>query len=60
MGRKEINDIDAGVAPPAGKTMAQIGMWLGIINVILFVLAIIGLVIYLIIFVAILGSSAHH
>ena len=47
MGKKEINEIEAGLAPQAGKTMAQIGMWLGIINVILSILAIIVLLILL-------------
>jgi hypothetical protein len=41
VGKKEINAINAGQSPDAGKTMATIGMWLGIINVILSILAII-------------------
>jgi hypothetical protein len=45
LGKKEINDIEAGLAPPTGKTMAQIGMWLGIINVVLSVLVLIGFLI---------------
>lgn len=41
MGKKEINEINAGRSPEAGRTLAKIGMWLGIVNVILTVLAII-------------------
>ena len=59
MGKREINDINAGLAPVAGKTMAQIGMWLGIINVILSALALIGILIYFVVIVAILGTSHH-
>lgn len=35
MGKKEINEINAGRSPEAGRTLAKIGMWLGIVNVIL-------------------------
>ena len=59
MGKREINDINAGLAPASGKTMAQIGMWLGIINVIISALAIIGILIYFVVIVAILGTSHH-
>lgn len=45
MGKKEVNEIDAGRAPIAGRTMAQIGMWLGIINTILTILGLIAVVI---------------
>jgi hypothetical protein len=45
MGKKELNDIEAGLASPSGKTMAQIGMWLGIINVIVSILVVILLII---------------
>lgn len=41
IGKKEINAINAGQSDPSGKTMAQIGMWLGIIQVILSILALI-------------------
>lgn len=41
MGKKEINEINAGRSPQAGMAFAKIGMWLGIINVILSVLALI-------------------
>ncbi|HQY20972.1 MAG TPA: hypothetical protein PLX80_09040 [Ignavibacteria bacterium] len=44
MGKKEINEINAGRSPEAGKTFATIGMWLGIINVILTVLTLIAVV----------------
>lgn len=45
MGKKELNEIEAGLVSPAGKTMAQIGMWLGIINVIVSILALIVIII---------------
>lgn len=41
VGKKELNAIDAGRSPQAGRTMAKIGMWLGIINVILFIIGMI-------------------
>lgn len=41
IGKKEISEINAGRSPEAGKTIATIGMWLGIINVILSIIAII-------------------
>ncbi len=47
IGKREINEINAGRAPEAGRTMATIGMWLGIINVIL---AILGIIIFIILF----------
>jgi hypothetical protein len=40
IGKKELNAITEGRSSIAGKTMAQVGMWLGIIQVILGVLAI--------------------
>lgn len=45
MGKKEINDIDAGLAPMAGRSLASIGMWLGLINTILGIIAIIIVII---------------
>ncbi|MEP7145510.1 MAG: DUF4190 domain-containing protein [bacterium] len=47
MGRRELNEINSGRSSQAGKTFAKIGMWLGIINIILSVLAIIFIVIAL-------------
>jgi len=49
MGKKEINEINAGRSPEAGRMLAKIGMWLGIINLILTVIAIIIAVILLMI-----------
>lgn len=40
MGRNELNAINAGRSPEAGRSLAKIGMWLGIINVVISVLAI--------------------
>lgn len=45
MGKKELAEINAGRSSDAGRMIANIGMWLGIINV---VLAVIGIVIFLI------------
>lgn len=46
MGKKELNAINAGRSPEAGKTMAMIGMWLGIISVVLSILGIIVVILY--------------
>jgi len=40
IGKKELGEIDAGRSPESGRTMAKIGMWLGIVNVILSIIAI--------------------
>lgn len=40
IGKKELGEIDAGRSSENGRTLAKIGMWLGIINVILSVIAI--------------------
>lgn len=45
VGKKELNEINSGRSPEAGRTLANIGMWLGIINVILFILGMIFLAI---------------
>lgn len=55
MGKGELSKIDRGESSEAGRTMAKIGMWLGIVNVILSVLF--GLVYVLIIVLAIATSS---
>lgn len=47
IGKKEISAINAGQSDSAGKTMAQIGMWLGIIQVIVGILALIVILIIL-------------
>ena len=54
MGKGELNKIDRGESPEAGRSMAKIGMWLGIINV---ALSIIGIVIYALIFVIAIATS---
>lgn len=48
MGKKEINAIDAGQSSQAGRTMANIGMWLGIIQVIFTIVALIVVVLLII------------
>ena len=55
MGKGEINKIDRGESAEAGRTMAKIGMWLGIVNVIVCVL--VGLLYLVIIVFAMLSSS---
>jgi hypothetical protein len=54
MGKGELGKIDRGESSEAGRTLAKIGMWLGIVNVILSVLF--GLVYVLIIVLAIATS----
>lgn len=54
VGKKEINAIEEGRSPQAGKVMAQIGMWLGIASTILTVL---GLIFFIIYFVFIVGLA---
>ncbi|MDD5361519.1 MAG: DUF4190 domain-containing protein [Ignavibacteria bacterium] len=58
IGKKEISAIEAGQSDPSGKTMAQIGMWLGIIQVILGILGIIVVIILLAL--GVLGSAINH
>lgn len=47
LGKKEINAINEGRAPEAGRTMATIGMWLGIVHCIL---AVLGLLVFILLF----------
>ena len=47
VGKIEINKINSGRSSQAGKTMATVGMWLGIIQTILGILAIIALIVLL-------------
>ncbi|MBN8585935.1 MAG: DUF4190 domain-containing protein [Ignavibacteria bacterium] len=55
MGKGELGKIDRGESSEAGRTFAKIGMWLGIVNVILSILF--GLVYVLIIVLAIATSN---
>ena len=55
MGKGEINKINRGESSEAGRTMAKIGMWLGIANIIVCVL--VGLLYVLIIVIAMVSSS---
>lgn len=55
MGKGEISKIDRGESSEAGRSMAKIGMWLGIVNVVLSILF--GLVYVLIIVLAIATSK---
>jgi len=50
MGKKELNEINAGRSPEEGRTLANIGMWLGIIHVIIFILIGIAALIFVIFF----------
>lgn len=45
IGKNEIDKINSGQSPESNRTMATIGMWLGIIGVILFAVAIIVFII---------------
>ena len=54
MGKGELNKIDRGESPEAGRSMAKIGMWLGIINVLL---SILGIIIYALIFIIAIATS---
>jgi hypothetical protein len=56
IGKKELNAIAEGRSAQSGKTMAQIGMWLGIIQVIIGALAIIGFLVYLLIVILIASN----
>ena len=47
VGRIEINKINSGRSSQAGKSMATIGMWLGIVQTILGILIIFGLIVLL-------------
>ncbi len=55
MGKGELGKIDRGESAEAGRTMAKIGMWLGIVNVIVCVL--VGLLYLVIILFAMISSS---
>lgn len=54
MGKKELAAIDSGQSSESGRTFANIGMWLGIVNVVLTVLS---LIVVFVLFV-IIGISA--
>jgi hypothetical protein len=56
IGKGEINKINRGESPEAGRTMAKIGMWLGIVNVILSILG--GIIYAGIIVLALLTSDS--
>jgi hypothetical protein len=55
MGKGELGKIDRGESAEAGRMLAKIGMWLGIINVVLSILF--GLVYVLIIVLALVTGS---
>lgn len=55
IGKKELNAIAAGQSSTAGKGMAQVGMWLGIVQVILGIIAI--FVILVIVVIGIISGS---
>ena len=52
IGKGEIKRIDAGQSSAAGRSMAVTGMWLGIAQVIIGVLALIGIGVYFLFIVA--------
>jgi hypothetical protein len=55
MGKGELGKIERGESSEAGRTFAKIGMWLGIVNVILTILA--GLF-YIVVFVLIMATGS--
>jgi hypothetical protein len=55
IGKKEINAINEGRSSEAGRSMATIGMWLGIAHVIL---AVIGFIIFIIVMIFGIFASA--
>lgn len=57
IGKKEMNAIDAGQSSQAGRSMAQVGMWLGIVQVILGVLALIGVLVYFIVILLFVANN---
>ena len=59
IGKMELNKIERGESPDAGKGMAKAGMWLGIINVVLNILAGIALIIYFVFLAAVISTSGH-
>ena len=60
IGKNEIARINAGQSPESNRTMATIGMWLGIVGVILFVIGLIVLGILLALGVFAAASSTHY
>ncbi len=59
IGKNEIAKINAGQSPESNRTMATIGMWLGIVGVILFAIGLIILVILLALGVFAAATSSH-
>lgn len=57
IGSKEIKAIEQGRSDPAGKVMAQIGMWLGIIFTILSILGILFMIIYFVFIIGLVAAS---
>lgn len=57
MGKKELDAIDRGQSSEGGRALAKIGMWLGIVNIILSVL---GIIIYAVLIIFIIGTSAYN
>lgn len=60
MGKKELAAIDRGESPEAGRTLAKIGMWLGIVNIILSVLGIIIYIAIILIAIIVGGTSSYN
>ncbi|CAN5512760.1 hypothetical protein BH10BAC5_BH10BAC5_16600 [soil metagenome] len=56
IGKKELRLINEGRSPHAGKTMATIGMWLGIVNCIIVVLF--GIIMVILLIAGVLNSSS--
>jgi len=60
VGKMELGKIERGESSEAGKGMAKVGMWLGIINVVLNILAGIALIIYFVFLAAVIGTSHNY
>lgn len=60
IGKNEIKKIDAGQAPESNRTMANVGMWLGIVNVILVAVGLIVFLLLLVLGVFASSSLSHY
>lgn len=56
LGKMEMNAISLGRSPEAGKALAQVGFWLGVINVGMWALSCVGSVLLFFVFPAVFMS----
>lgn len=57
MGKKDLQQMDAGQMDPEGKGMTQAGMYMGMVGTVLIVLGLIGFVLFLVLFGMTASSS---